>query len=331
MFRRFRQADDSFYDRGMDIAVHPLTESDLSTADHICRIAFGTFLGLPNPAAFMGDADYVRTRWHADPEAAFGAFAGGELAGSIFAANWGSIGFFGPLTIRPELWDRGIAKRLLEPVIEAFDGWGTQVAGLFTFPHSQKHIGLYQRFGFWPRFLTAMTSKAVVPATSDRTDGWTLFSDVRSGDHERVLAECRDLTHAIYDGFDVTIDIRSVANQRLGDTLLLWRDEGLAGIAVCHCGAGSEAGTGTCYVKFAGVRPGPTDLNDFDRLLDACEAFASLRSAARLKAGVNTARQEAYARMLQRGFRTDMHGIVMQRPNESGYNRRGVFVIDDWR
>ncbi len=43
---------------------------------------------------------------------------------------------------------------------------GTQHAGLFTFAHSQKHVGLYQRFGFWPRFLTALMSK-----TPEQTKG----------------------------------------------------------------------------------------------------------------------------------------------------------------
>ena len=45
------------------IIVRPLQETDLSTADTIMRLAFGTFIGLPDPMAFMGDASYVRTRW----------------------------------------------------------------------------------------------------------------------------------------------------------------------------------------------------------------------------------------------------------------------------
>ena len=74
-----------------DITVRPLQESDLTTADHIMRVAFGTFIGLPEPAAFMGDAGYVRTRWLADPEAAFAAEIDGEIVGSNFATNWGSV------------------------------------------------------------------------------------------------------------------------------------------------------------------------------------------------------------------------------------------------
>src|SRR5688572_31038558 len=101
-----------------NISVRALREGDLSIADRIMRLAFGTFLGLPEPTSFMGDTGYVRTRWRADPDAAFGAEIGGEFAGSNFATNWGSVGFFGPLTIRPDLWDHGVGKRLMEAVVE---------------------------------------------------------------------------------------------------------------------------------------------------------------------------------------------------------------------
>jgi GNAT superfamily N-acetyltransferase len=312
------------------ITVQPLPEADLPTADRIFRTAFGTFIGLPDPARFMGDADYVRTRWRAQPSAAFGAYRDGALVGSNFAAHWGSVGFFGPLTIRPDLWDRGVGKRLMEPVMACFEKWGTRQAGLFTFPHSQKHIGLYQRFGFWPRFLTAVMSKPLARAERDASQ-WTKFSDVPADGRQETLAACRAVTNAIYDGLDVESEIHSVANQRLGETVLLRRDGEVSGLAVCHCGAGTEAGSGTCYVKFGAVRPGRTAAEDFDRLLIACEQFAAEWGASRLAAGVNTARHEAYARMLDRGFRADIYGIVMQRPNEDGYNRAGVYLLDDWR
>src|ERR1051326_6262234 len=161
-----------------DIIIHPLRETELSTADSIMRLAFGTFIGLPEPMSFMGDAAYIRNRWLANPDAAFAAEVGGEVIGSNLATNWGSVGFFGPLTIRPDFWDRGVGKRLMEPIVELFDKWATTHAGLFTFPHSQKHVGLYQRFGFWPRFLTMLMTKDV--ATSNSHARWTRFSELQS-------------------------------------------------------------------------------------------------------------------------------------------------------
>ena len=69
----------------MTTAVRPLLETDLDAADRIMRLAFGTFIGLPDPMKFMGDADMVRTRWRADPSAAFAAVVDREVAASNFA------------------------------------------------------------------------------------------------------------------------------------------------------------------------------------------------------------------------------------------------------
>ena len=312
-----------------DIIVRPLGETELSTADSIMRLAFGTFIGLPDPMSFMGDAAYVRNRWLANPQAAFGAESGGELIGSNFATNWGSVGFFGPLTIRPDFWDRGVGKRLMEPIMDLFDKWETRHAGLFTFPHSQKHIGLYQRFGFWPRFLTALMSRPVEQIRS--ASRWTRFSAVPAAERDSVLSACREVTDTIYEGLDVTSEIEAVAAQNLGDTILLWDDSRLMAVAVCHVGPGTEAGSGVCYIKFGAVRQDAAAEKYFSRLIDACEEMALGRQLSRIVAGVNTARHEAYRHMIASGFTTNMQGVVMSKPNEAGYNRPGVYLIDDWR
>ncbi|GAA2397547.1 GNAT family N-acetyltransferase [Mycolicibacterium llatzerense] len=313
----------------MTISIRPLREDDLATADHIARIAFGTFVGLPEPETFMGDADYVRTRWRTEPSGAFAAEYSGEVVGSNFATHWGSVGFFGPLTIRPDLWDRGIGRLLLEPIIDCFDRWQTTHTGLFTFAESPKHVGLYQRFGFWPRFLTAVMSKTVDP---NRTAPTAIrFSELTAAEQDSAVAECRELTSELFDGLDLTTEIRAVADQGLGETVLLWDDASLAGVAVCHYGAGTEAGSGTCYIKFGAARPGPGAETAFFQLLDAVESLSATNGLARIAAGVNTARHEAYSGMLARGFRTDIQGVAMHRPNSDGYSRPGAFVIDDWR
>src|SRR5262245_17466390 len=99
----------------MALIIRPLTVDDLSEANRIICLAFGTFLGAPEPEQFWADLDYARTRWRADPTAAFGAELDGALVGSNFATRWGSVGFFGPLSVRPDLWDQGVGQRLMEP------------------------------------------------------------------------------------------------------------------------------------------------------------------------------------------------------------------------
>src|ERR1700756_5706762 len=143
--------------------IRPLAERDLSEAQRIVRRAFGTFMGASDLDNFWTDFDYVCPRFDAEHTASFAAEQDGALVGVNFATNWGSVGFFGPLAVRPDLWNAGIAQPLVAAASDQFERWRTHHAGLCTFPHSTKHIWLYQKFGFYPRYLT-MLMAAPVPA-----------------------------------------------------------------------------------------------------------------------------------------------------------------------
>jgi GNAT superfamily N-acetyltransferase len=274
--------------------IRPLAEQDLSEAQRIVRRSFGTFMGAADLENFWTDFDYVYSRFGAEHTAAFAADHEGALAGVNFATNWGSVGFFGPLSVRPDLWNSGIAQPLVAAASDQFERWSTHHAGLCTFPHSTKHVWLYQKFGFYPRYLTAIMA---APASSDLRG-----------------------------------EIRTAATRGLGDTLLLWEGSGrLAGFAVCHWGPASEAGEGCLYIKFGAVRPGPRAADRFAALLDAAGALARSVGMQNVLAGVNLAREEAYRQMLTGGFRSRMQVVTMHRPNEPGYSRPGLFVLDDWR
>ena len=323
--------------------VRPLREADLPAVGRIIPLAFGTFLGHPpDDARLDADAELntaaARARWRSDPEAAFVAEHDGRVTGSIFAIHWGSVGFFGPLTVHPDSWSQGTGRGLLEPVMETFARWGITHAGLFTFAQSPKHLRLYQRFEFWPRFLTAIVQrsldKALLSATRNEAGyepDWSRFSALSAGDREGALAACRALTGSLYAGLDVARDVRAVQALGLGDTLLLWNRGELVGLAVCHWGPGSEADPGFCYIKFGAVRSGPDAAEAFAQLLRACEALAASAGMATLEAGVNVARHEAYRALLAHGWRSVFQGVAMHRPNAPGYCRAGVYVLDDWR
>ena len=312
------------------ISIRPLQPHDLDEADRIFRLAFGTFMNLPDPMKFMGDADLIRTRWKADPGCGIGAFDGAQLLGSNFGAFWGSFAFLGPLTVRPDLWGRGIAKMLLAETADLFDRRDVRHSGLFTFPHSTKHHALYQKFGYWPQYLTPLLTRTLTPGGPAETHCLS-FSTGSPSQQKSWLVDCAGLTDEIFPGLNLAPEIRSVADQGLGETLLVEEGGAILGFAVVHTGKGSEAGTGNAYVKFAAVRPGPGAEGGFDRLLAAVESFASSRGAQKVTTGVNTARHHAYQRLLARGYKTTFTGVAMQRPNSSGFNRPDCFVLDDWR
>src|SRR3984885_677956 len=181
----------------MQIRIRPMEERDLPEADRIIRLAFGTFLGLSDPTKTFGDSDFVYTRFHAAPDSALAAEADGKLVGSNFATHWGSFGFFGPLSVEPRLWEQKVAQRLLGPTMNLFKKWGCHHTGLFTFSHSPKHAGLYQKFDFWPRFLTPVMSKEIPKATPERS--YARFSALSTDQKREMLAECGTLTGEIFD------------------------------------------------------------------------------------------------------------------------------------
>jgi GNAT superfamily N-acetyltransferase len=317
--------------RNPDVVIRPLQEADLADADRIMRLAFGTFLGLPEPGGFMGDADYVRTRWAADPASALAAEVDGRLAGSNFVTRWGSVGFFGPLTVEPARWDTGVAQALLAETTPFFDRWGVTHAGLFTFPQSPKHLALYQRFGFVARFLTPILAKATGPVSEVETAAGDWTTAGASENFERVIEWCARVTDETYPGLEVSREIRAAATQKLGDTVLTFGSGEIDGFAVCHTGPGTEAGTGTCFVKFGAALPGPGAEHRFARLLSACEAFAAQQGAATLVAGVNTSRRRAHQALLDRGYKAQLVGVTMHKPDESAYHDDTAWVLDDWR
>lgn len=308
--------------------IRQMDESDIPTASAVCRRAFGTFFGVADPDAFWSDREYVRGRWHDPATAALTAEVDGSLVGSNLVTRWGSFAFFGPLTVEPALGNRGIAKKLLTATMEIIDGWQVRDAALFTFPQSPKHIHLYQGFGFWPGFLTGLLSKAPVQHSGA---SFHTFSAATEGDRAAVFDACLKLTDSVYPGLDLSSEIRSAYQQQLGDTVLLWGADSLDAFAVCHHGAGTEAGADTCYVKFAAVRPAPDAERLFEFLLQACEAHALQRGLQRMEAGVNVGRSHAYRTMLRHGYRSDTYGIAMHRNDSPAYNRPDCYVIDDLR
>ncbi len=309
------------------IKVGLLKQSELEEAGRIVRLAFGTFLGLPNPLDFMGDRDLMTPRWHSTHVKVIAARDGSRLIGSNVITRWGSFGFFGPLTVLPEYWDRGVAQQLLEATMAIFDRWGVRHTGLFTFAQSAKHVGLYQKFGYWPRYLTAIMTRT--PGVNS-VHPPALLSAFSKSQREQAIQACGKLTHKIDKGLDLAGEIRSVLTQRTGDVVLTYSRGVLDAFAVCLNGPGSEGGETTCYVKFGAARGGPAAGERFDKLLDACEAFASSRGAT-VEAGVNLAREDAYRRLRSHGYRVAMQGVAMQRPHAEGFNRADAYVIDDWR
>ena len=310
----------------MKVIVRPLEAADVEAAEHVCRLAFGTFFGLPDPVSFRGDGALVRPRFLADPSGALVAETEDGIVGSGLITNWGGVGLFGPLTVHPDRWSSGIGRSLTAALLDLLDARGHDFAGLLTHQQSTRHVRLYEAFGFELQRPVAVLRREVFPAAMPERA--RLLTD--AGEAEA----CREVSDTVWSGLDHTREIVSVLRHGNGDTVLLARSdgrEGLAGYAVCHHGAGSEGNSALLFVKAAAVRPGLDAEADFGDLLAACEALAASRGADAIAAGTNTGRREAYRILRERGYRSVMNAVAMLRPAGEGYGVPGVYAIDDWR
>lgn len=287
------------------------------------NLAFATQFGLPSPAAF-GDRMTIAPRWRSDPKSVFVAELDGRIVGSNVVTIWGRFGWFGPLTVHPDHWNHGVARALLDVSMERFAARGTTTEALYTFASSPKHVGLYQRYGFWPRRLTALLTRAPAaqPAAIFRR-----LSALDPAARAATLRELAAITGAIRDGLDVSAEIRMVAEQHLGDVLVVDDARGTAAaFAVCHHGAGSEAGSTACAVKFGAA----TGSAPFEALLSAVLAYAGETGAERVVLAINTAREGAYRAALDAGFAIAQLGVAMVRGDDA-YDHPGAWVIEDHR
>ena len=306
-----------------------LRESEIAEAGRIMRLAFGTFIGLANPLDFMSGREFFWPRWRSPHIKILAARDGGRLIGTIMATRWGSFGLLGPLAVSPDYWNRGLAQRLFAAAVRVLDRWGVRQSGLFTFSNSPMHICLYQRYGYWPGYLTAIMKRAPAAPMRRPTRGAkapVLLSVLTRSERELAIASCAKLTNRVERGLDLSDEIRAVVKQRTGEVLLVHERNSMGAFAVCMHGPGTEGGEKLCYVKFAAASSGER----FERLLDSIDALA-LTHGVEVEAGVSTACVDAFDRMRSRGYRLENLGVAMQRPHGEGFTRPGAYVLGDWR
>ncbi len=312
----------------MSAIIRQLTSDDYAATEHIIKTSFSEKIGIPDPDMFF-DGGSLMCRFLIDPDGVYGAEEDGKLIGVNLSTTWGSFGYFGPLAVSPDYWGKGVAQQLLMPVMSLFHKRNVTHAGLFTFAQSPQHIHLYRKFGFMPRFLTAIMTKNLAHEASKEVRMWR-YSDFKEIEQFDFRQSARELTGEIYEGLDLQKEICAVHELGIGDTIFIGSDT-LDGFAICHYGTGSEAKRDSMYIKFAAARMCPNTTILFNSLLIACEATARKAGMVSISAGISTARDAAYDCMLSSGFKTDHLGVYMQKPNEPGFCRPDVFVIDDWR
>ncbi|MGH7267857.1 MAG: GNAT family N-acetyltransferase [Candidatus Rokuibacteriota bacterium] len=324
------------------IKVRRVRKGDLSRMREVVESAFADFyerqLG-SRPRQVFGGAQYVHHRWLMEP---WGCFVAEEndakIVGASIAVCWGRVGIFGPVAVLTPYQNQKVAQGLVKAAQGFFDENQVTLQGLVTYPYSPKHLVLYQKFGFKPKSLVAITSKSLErrdlapPSKPVRGAPQILrFSTHEESRKKALLGRLRASMGKLYRGLDLTKEIEIVSGLGLGETLILEKDRAVVGFAIRHPPGVSEAPQGAVYIKYAAIDPGRRRSEHFTQLLAACEEYGVTAGCQRIIAPVYTGYWRAYQTLLASGYQMDMLMIRMKRGINVDYEREDDFVLDDWR
>jgi GNAT superfamily N-acetyltransferase len=324
------------------IKVRRVRKGDLSRIKEVVESAFADFyerqLG-SRPRQVFGGAQYVHHRWLMEP---WGCYVAEEndskIVGASIAVCWGSVGLLGPVAVLTPYQNQKVAQGLVKASQAFFDENHVTLQGVVTYPYSPKHLVLYQKFGFKPKALVAITGKSLErrdlqpgPKPARGAPQVFRFSTCDDARKKAVLGRIRALTAKIYRGLDLSKEIEITNGLSLGETLLVEKDRVIVGFAICHTPGVSEAPHGSLYVKYAAIDPARRRPEHFAQLLTACEEYGVAAGCQRIIVPVYTAYWRAYTALLGAGYGMDMLMIRMKRGKSVDYEHEEDFILDDWR
>ncbi|MEK7701881.1 MAG: GNAT family N-acetyltransferase [candidate division NC10 bacterium] len=327
------------------VQVRRVRKGDLSKVKDVLEQTFGDFLerqlGTRPRQAFSG-AQYVHHRWLMEP---WGCFVAEEdnskIVGTALAVTWGSVGLLGPVAVLTNYQNQTIGQQLIRAAQEFFDENKATLHGCVTYPTSPKHLFLFHKFGYKPKHLVGIMSRAIdraplrtPPAAAKPARaplGVRRFSTLEETKKKATLAKIHRITNAVCRGMDLSKEIEIVDGLALGDTLLLERERDLVGFAICHTPGVSEAPTGALYVKFLAIDPPQRKVEHLAELVGALESLGQELGVQRVILPVYSRYWLAYSTLVQCGYQIDFTMVRMHRGKQEDYEDPTHLVLDDWR
>ena len=325
------------------VQIRRVRKGDLAKVKDVLEQSFGDFLerqlGTRPRQAFSG-AQYVHHRWLMEP---WGCFVAEEdnakIVGAALAVTWGTLGLLGPVAVLTHYHNQTIAQQLIRAVQEFFDENKATLHGVVTYPHSAKHLALFHKFGYRPKSLTALMSRAldragirpVLPRPVKGALTVRRFSELEETKKKTALGRFHRITNAICRGMDLAKEVEIVDGLALGDTLLLERGAELIGFAVVHTPGVSEAPTGALYVKCLVIDPRHHKVEHLEQFVAAIEDLAQEHALQRVILPVYLRYWLAYSTLVKCGYQVDLTMVRMQKGKPEDYEDPADLVLDDWR
>jgi predicted N-acetyltransferase YhbS len=325
------------------VQIRRVRKGDLAKVRDVFEQSFGDFLerqlGTRPRQAFNG-AQYVHHRWLMEP---WGCFVAEEdnakIVGAALAVTWGTLGLLGPVAVLTHYHNQTIAQQLIRAVQEFFDENKATLHGAVTYPHSAKHLAIFHKFGYRPKLLTAVMSRAldrpgtrpVLAKPARGSLSVRRFSSLEETKKKAALARFHRLTNAIIRGLDLAKEVEIVDGLALGDTLLLERGAELIGFAVYHTPGVSEAPTGSLYVKYLAIDRRHRKVEHLEQFISAIEDLAQEHGLPRVILPVYLRYWLAYSTLVRCGYQVDFTMVRMQKGKPEDYEDPADLLLDDWR
>ena len=206
------------------VQIRRVRKGDLSKIRDVMEQTFGDFLERQlgtRPRQAFGGAQYVHHRWLMEPWGCFVAEEdGSKIVGAALAVTWGTVGLLGPVAVLTNYHNQTIGQQLIRAAQDFFDENKATLHGCVTYPTSPKHLYLYHKFGYRPKQLTAIMSRAIdrgparvaalaktpvkAPLTVRR------FSTLEEAKKKAALARIHRITNAVCRGLDLSKEIEIV-------------------------------------------------------------------------------------------------------------------------
>jgi predicted N-acetyltransferase YhbS len=324
-------------------------KGDLSKVRDVMEQTFGDFLERQlgtRPRQAFGGAQYVHHRWLMEP---WGCFVAEEdsskIVGAALAVTWGTVGILGPVAVLTHYHNQTIGQQLIRAAQDFFDENKATLHGCVTYPTSPKHLYLYHKFGYRPKQLTAIMSRAIDrgparvsplaakagAAVAKAALTMRRFSTLEEAKKKAALLRIHKITNAVCRGLDLAKEIEIVDGLALGDTVLLERGRDLIGFAICHSPGVSEAPAGALYVKYLAIDPPHRKPEHLEQFVTLIEGLGQELGVQRVILPVYARYWAAYNVLVQCGYQIDFTMVRMQRGKAEDYEDPTDLVLDDWR
>ncbi len=256
-----------------------------------------------------------------------GAMLWRDERGHIVAFNMvhrsGTEGWMGPLAVRTEYQGSGTGKEIVKHGVEWLRAHGAAVIGLETMPRTMDNIGFYSRLGFLPGRLTITVT--VESAYDDMPA--KVLSRLSPQARADAIAQCHALAQQLLSGYDYTRELNLTSELSLGDTVLLYDGDRIAGFALAHTTPLVE---GRIREELRVLKLVVDAESRFDALLRAVADFARRSGTRRVAVRVQGEFPFVYQRMVALGghvrwtdLRMSYGGFEEQRPDHG-------LVLSNW-